>query len=143
MLNLKAVIPEQLAVVAQPSKAELATFVNEGFKTLINNRPDHESPDQPTASEMRAAAKEHGLHYVHIPVTAGSIRREDVDAFRKALESEPTPVVAHCGSGKRSYLLWAAGEVLYNNQSDRDLVEQAKEIGLDASDLPRVVEQVR
>ncbi|EEK09667.1 hypothetical protein STRSA0001_1019 [Streptococcus salivarius SK126] len=29
----------------------------QGFKTIINNRPDGEAPDQPTSAEIEAAAK--------------------------------------------------------------------------------------
>lgn len=143
MLNVHVVTPGQLSVAAQPAETDLPSLRREGFKTLIGNRPDNENPNQPAVSDIRAAAEECGLRFVYIPVTAESISRQDVDAFNTALENEPTPAVAHCGSGRRSFILWAAGQVIYNGRSEVELIQQAKDIGLDVSDLPQIVERIR
>lgn len=142
MLELKTVIPSQLSVGGQPQPEDLATFAEQGYKTVINNRPDSEAADQPSADEMRSAAEKNGMAYVHIPVSLDSISRADVDAFYQALKNKPAPIVAHCGTGKRSYLLWAAGEALHQNRSADELVEQGKNIGLDANELPRLIKKV-
>ena len=51
-----------------------------------------------------------GLAYVHIPVVIGAIGTADVAAFDTAIRESPNPIVAHCRTGTRSYLLWAAGQ---------------------------------
>lgn len=143
MLELKTVVPGQLALMAQPSPKDLASLADHGFKTLISNRPDGEMPGQPTSNEIRDAAEEHGLRYVYVPVTLNNITRQDVDAFLNALKHEPSPAIAHCGTGKRSYLLWAAGEVLYNEKLEGALIERAEALGLNVQELPQIVEQIR
>lgn len=141
MPAIKTVIPGRFAVTAQPAPADLGSIANEGYRTLIGNRPDNEQKDQPSAAQIDAAAREKGLHYAHLPVTADSISRGQIEKFRNILVDAPQPVLAHCGSGKRSFLLWAAGEVIYGGRSADDLVEHASTLGFDASELPNIVER--
>lgn len=128
MFQVKTIVPGKFAVAGQPAPQDLLTVAEQGYRTLISNRPDSEAESQPSAEVMRASAATHGLDYVHIPVTLGSISRRDIDAFQEAVESAPKPVLAHCGSGKRAFLLWAAGEVLYHNRPADELVEQAASV---------------
>ncbi len=55
----------------------------------------------------RQLAAAHGIAYHHIPITAATLTRADVDAFAATLRDAAEPVVAHCRSGTRSTLLWA------------------------------------
>ena len=141
MLELKTVIPNEFAVAAQPVPEDLDQLAEQGYRTLISNRPDNEKQNQPTAEDMRAAAERQGLNYVHIPVTLGSISRRDIEVFRDSLEKAPAPAVAHCGSGKRAYLLWAAGEVLHQGRDIQELTDKAAGIGIDAKELHQIVQQ--
>ena len=96
------------AVAAQMDASMVADAVAQGFKTIVNNRPDFEGgPDQPPSSSVEAAAKAAGLHYVHIPVVSGAITVEQVQAMRNALQAAPQPVLAFCRSGARSAQLFA------------------------------------
>lgn len=140
MFQVKTVIPGNFAVAAQPTPQDLTILAEQGYKTIINNRPDNEAQNQPKAEDMRTAAAKHGLDYIHIPVTLNTISKSDIDAFRDALQKSPGPAIAHCGSGKRAYLLWAAGEVLYHNRSVEELVGQAAGIDLDAKELHQIVQ---
>lgn len=141
MIELKTVVPGQLTVTAQPMPEDLDPLEKQGYKTLISNRPDNEQEGQPSTEQMRAAAEEHNLTYIHIPVTLDSISRADIDAFYKALQSTESPTIAHCGSGRRSYLLWAAGEVLYHGRAVDELVGQAARIGFDVNELQQIIEK--
>lgn len=64
-------VTDQLSVAPQISTADLAQAAAQGFKLVINNRPDGEDPSQPSSAEIEAAAKAAGLAYVHIPVRGG------------------------------------------------------------------------
>jgi uncharacterized protein (TIGR01244 family) len=141
MLNVKTVVPGEFAITAQPGPEDLRELTQQGYKTLINNRPDNEGQNQPSAREMRAAAAEHGLNYAHIPVSLDSISRREIDNFHQTIEQSPSPAVAHCGTGKRSYLLWAAGEVLHRGRSTEELVDRAVGIGIDAKELPQIIQR--
>src|SRR5690242_5592171 len=105
-------ISANVAVAPQIAKADIAEIAQLGYGALINNRPDGEEPGQLSSAESRAEAERCGLAYFHIPVLTPSISAADVAAYAKAVESSSTPVVAHCRSGTRSYLLWAAGQAL-------------------------------
>lgn len=141
MPAIKTVVPGQFAITAQPAAEDLGSIASEGYRTVIGNRPDNEEQGQPSAAQINAAAREQGLHYAHLPVTTGTISRDQVEAFRKTLADSPQPVVAHCGSGKRSFLLWAAGEVIYGGRSVDELLEHASAVGIDASELPTIAER--
>src|SRR5947207_8606071 len=86
---------------------DIEALADAGVKTIINNRPDGEDPGQLDAAEARRTAEARGIAYHHIPVTAASLSRADVDAFGAVLAAAPKPIVAHCRSGTRSSLLWA------------------------------------
>ena len=99
-------IDEHYAVAPQLAPEHMRQLAEVGFRTVVNNRPDFEDPTQPTAVEMEHAAREAGLHYLHIPV--GGAHAADISAqtLRDALAEVPTPVLAFCRSGARSQMLY-------------------------------------
>ena len=125
-----------LAIAAQPEPSDIAGLAETGFKTLINNRPDGEEPAQMPMAVGRDKAKRHGLAYVYIPVTSSTITTADVAAFERALEASPKPIVAHCRSGTRTYLLWATGQALGGKADPAKLVADAAAKGYDIKSLP-------
>ena len=108
-----------------------------GVRTIINNRPDGEDPGQLPAADARQLAEAHGLAYHHIPVTAATLSRADVDAFAAALKAAEQPVVVHCRSGTRSTLLWALAR-LRDGADPAALINEAARHGIDIAALPAV-----
>ena len=96
-----------VSVAGGLDRADIDALAGAGVCTIINNRPDGEDPGQLPAAEARRIAETHGIAYHHIPITAATLSRADVDAFAAVLRDAPAPVVAHCRSGTRSALLWA------------------------------------
>jgi len=94
------VLPDQLDFIAAA-----------GFKTIINNRPDGEHPDQPLADDIDKLAQKAGLSYAHIPMQPGQLSLDLIDATAKALDALPKPILAHCASGMRSTMLWCFANV--------------------------------
>ena len=106
-IRTQALAPH-FAVAAQMDANMVADAVAQGFKTLVNNRPDGEGgPDQPLSSSVEAAACAAGLHYVYLPVVGGAITPAQVQAMRDAMQTAPQPVLAFCRSGARSAQLYA------------------------------------
>lgn len=93
-------------VAPQLAADDFAAAAAAGIRTVINNRPDGEAPDQLTDAEARALATAAGLAYVHVPVISGGIGPEALAAFAEALETTPGPYLAYCRSGTRSCYLW-------------------------------------
>ena len=107
-------MPRQLdattMVAGQIDPASLPELKAQGVMMVINNRPDHEDPGQPTSAEMETAAAAAGLAYAHVPIARG-MGPSDVEAMRGALASAGDgKVLAYCRSGGRSVLAWAVAK---------------------------------
>jgi len=124
-----------LSAAGKLDAADIEALAASGVRTIINNRPDNEDPGQLPAAEARRLAEAHGIAYHHIPVTAASLSRADVDAFAATLRSAPQPVVAHCRSGTRSTLLWALAR-LREGADPSTLIAEAARHGIDIAALP-------
>jgi sulfide:quinone oxidoreductase len=136
-------INPSLSVAGQISKSDIAELAKSGFAMILNNRPDNEEPGQLTASEAEAEAKRQGLQYRYLPIVTGSITRAQVAEFQKLVLRGPNPVLAHCRSGTRCYLMWAAGRALFDGESALKLVAEAAVKGYDLRVLPALVEKLQ
>jgi uncharacterized protein (TIGR01244 family) len=103
-----------------------------GVTLVINNRPDHESPDQPEGTEIEAAARAAGMAYAAIPVTHAGFSTGQLDAMEKALSEAQGKVLAFCRSGTRSTLLWALTRARAGDNCDK-LSATAAKAGYDLS----------
>ncbi|MBX4862491.1 TIGR01244 family phosphatase [Rhizobium sophorae] len=126
-------ISEKLSVSPQPSIEDIQSLRDQGFKTLINNRPDNEDTSQPNTRAERQQAKQCDLSYAFIPVTADTITEADVRAFQRAVDESDGPVLAHCQTGKRSLNLYLIGEVLDGSISGDKVAEFGRSRGFDTS----------
>jgi uncharacterized protein (TIGR01244 family) len=123
-------------------RADIEALAEAGVRTIINNRPDGEDPGQLPAGEARKLAEAKGIAYHHIPITAASLSRGDVDAFAATLRAAAGPIVAHCRSGTRSTLLWALMR-LRDGADPLGLVAEAARHGIDIAGLPAVAARLR
>jgi len=98
-------ITDQVSVAPQIGAADVADAAAQGFRTIVNNRPDGESFDQPPGAEIAAACAAAGLSYVAIPIDHSGFSLDQVNAMADALRAGP--VLAYCRSGTRSCNLWA------------------------------------
>jgi sulfide:quinone oxidoreductase len=105
-------ITETFTVSPQILAADIAGIAASGFKSVICNRPDGESPDQTPYAVIEAAVRKAGLDWRYIPVVSGAMTRGDVDAMAEALKELPAPVFAYCRSGARCGVLFRAVQAL-------------------------------
>lgn len=131
-----------LSAAGKLDRADIEALAQAGVHTIINNRPDGEDPGQLPAADARRLAESLGISYHHIPVTAVTLSRADVDAFAAALKSASQPVVAHCRSGTRSTLLWALSR-LREGADPFALIGEAAKHGIDIASLPAVASRLR
>jgi uncharacterized protein (TIGR01244 family) len=125
-------ITDRLSVAGQITPADVAEAARQGFRTIVNNRPDGEEPGQPTHEEIQAAAEALGLAYAFVPVR-GMPTPEQVGEERRFLEGAPGPVLAYCRSGNRSIITWAVGEAEAGEKSPDELKGLAAQAGYDLS----------
>jgi len=78
-----------------------------GYRSIISNRPENESEDQPDWLDLKAAAAAKNMDAIQIPIVMGQISDDQVEAFRNALEDLPKPIAVFCRSGTRAALMWA------------------------------------
>jgi len=103
-------LDDKTMVSGQIDPASLPDLAAQGVTLVINNRPDHEDPGQPTSAEVEAAAKACGITYRHVPIARG-MGPSDIEAMRAALkEAGNGKALAFCRSGSRSVLAWAVAK---------------------------------
>ncbi len=128
-------LSKELSVSAQIRVADIAALAAQGYRSVINNRPDGEEPGQPASATLATAATQVGLDYRYVPVIPGQLQDAQVTAFAAALADMPGPVLAFCRTGTRSSTLWA----LQASGSADAILETARVAGYDLSALrPRL-----
>lgn len=102
-------ITAEFAVSGALSPDDFPSIAAMGFRSVISNLPDGESQAHPTSDEAAALARRSGLEYRHIPAVKFDIFSDRVVAgLDDALRELPRPILAHCLSGQRSAIAWAA-----------------------------------
>ena len=118
-----------LSVASQIEIVHVRQIAAQGFRTIINNRPDDEVDNQPRAQELAAEATQYGLIFIDQPVISGKVTIGNAEDFGAELSRVEGPVLAFCRSGTRCTTLWAYNEV---RRVDVDIVLSfAKSIGYD------------
>lgn len=93
-------IPVSLS--GQIQVADVQTLAKQGIKSIVNNRPDFEEPDQPTSDAIAKACKEHGIAYAHIAFASGMMDMQHVQDFADFYNQNPKPMHVFCRTGNRS-----------------------------------------
>lgn len=98
---------DQFGTLGQITPEDVSEIARQGYKSIINNRPDGEAgPSQPLNAEIEMAAKALGLNYAYLPVVSGQITLEQAQEMARLLETLPGPILAFCRSGARSTNLY-------------------------------------
>ncbi len=124
-------LSQTLSVAGQVSPHDLPAIAAAGFRSVICNRPDGESPDQFTHLDLASAASQAGLALAYQPVVSGRVTSQDGQAFADLLDRLPTPTLAYCRSGMRSATLWALSQA--GSQPWPELVQRAARAGFNLS----------
>ena len=125
-------VTDTFSVAPQLQPEEVAQVAAQGFRLLINNRPDGEVAGQPTAAAMATAARAAGLDYLHIPISGGAGPGQ-TEAMHGAIAGASGPVLAFCRSGTRSITVWARGQAQAGDLTSEDLMHIGRQAGYDLS----------
>lgn len=129
-MEIKA-LSSDLSVGAQISAEEVNAVAAAGFRTVINNRPDGEAPDQTDGEKIAQASQELGLDYKYQPVISGGFTLKDVEEFGQLLKEAEKPAFAYCRSGTRCTMLWALSQA--GTLSTDEIIQAASNAGYDIS----------
>ncbi|GGD69881.1 TIGR01244 family sulfur transferase [Croceicoccus mobilis] len=126
-------VDAHFAVAPQLQAGDMTRLADEGFTTIICNRPDGEEPGQPPVADIAEAATAAGLAFYFIPVSGGEFPDNAVSAFREVRQKASGPVLAFCRTGTRSITL----ETLANpdDRSVEDRLSRAAGAGYDLQGL--------
>jgi uncharacterized protein (TIGR01244 family) len=125
-------VTDDFTTAPQISVEDVEEAARQGFRTIINNRPDDEQPGQPTSAEIEAAAQAAGLAYHHLPVVGGPTPQQ-VEATQAILADATKPVLAFCRSGTRSIVTWSLSQAASGAQPRDELVRLGRDAGYDLS----------
>lgn len=109
-------MPNDTVFSPQIQPEHIAQIKAQGFKTIINNRPDHEEPNQPLNADIEKMAKEAGLAYFYQPVVASSISKKDCEDFAEIFNKAEKPIFMFCRSGTRC-------QILFHHTEQMDLLD--------------------
>jgi uncharacterized protein (TIGR01244 family) len=123
-------LSHDFSVAGQLPASAMMEAAIQGYRVVINNRPDDEEPGQPSSSAIAEAAANAGLMYLHIPMGASGLSREMIEATRRAIETATGPVLGFCRSGNRSTILWALARAASGDAPD-ELMATAAGAGYD------------
>jgi uncharacterized protein (TIGR01244 family) len=108
-MNRVVRITPHFAVTGAMQPADFAEAAAQGFRAIVSNLPDGELATHATSEQEAKLAAAAGLGYRHIPVTkAEAFSERVVGGTARALAELEGPVLAHCASGARSAVAWAA-----------------------------------
>ncbi|CTQ44183.1 bifunctional protein tyrosine phosphatase family protein/NAD(P)/FAD-dependent oxidoreductase [Roseibium aggregatum] len=128
-------INSQISVAPQVKPEDMADFAQQGFRSVICNRPDGEGADQPSFEEIEAAAGKLGMEARYLPIVAGKVGDTDAEEFGRLMESLPKPILAYCRTGTRSATLWSLSQAEKLPLSD--ILSRTKAAGYDMAGVVR------
>jgi sulfide:quinone oxidoreductase len=139
-------ITADFAVAGQLQPDDFARAAEAGYRVIINNRPDGEERGQLSAADARHLAETLGLAYLYIPATRHDVFTDGVvDATVTALAEAGGRVLAHCKSGQRSAIAWAAAAA--RERPVEEVLQLLRSAGLDydflRDDLDRQADRAR
>ena len=121
-------------VAPQLVKEDFVALNEQGFKRIINNRPELESEGQPSGKSLQEAAEAMGLEYISNPIDLSKLSQEHVSCQADAL-SKVKKTLAFCRTGTRSSVLW----VLLNNAQGGNYENLSAHVSSKGFDLTRCI----
>jgi len=135
-MKFKQLSPD-LAVSQQIQLEDIPALAQDGFRSIICNRPDGEGPDQPAFNEIEREATRFGMEARYLPAAPDNVTDAHSAAFKQLMAELPKPVLGYCRTGRRSTSMWALSRA--GEESPSRLLEAASQAGYDLGALaPRL-----
>ena len=97
---------ELITISGQITVDDVKSLANQGYKTLVNNRPDGEEPNQPSSDDIAKVAGEYGIEYRHIPFAGGMLGDASCPRICRFYNQSQRPLHIFCRSGNRSSIIY-------------------------------------
>ena len=103
---LSKALTANLSVSGEMSADKFKKLTQQGFKSVIVNRPDNEMGNNITVSQLREIAERQHVSVIYQPTVSGKISQTDIVEFAKYYNELPKPILMVCRSGTRSSSLF-------------------------------------
>ncbi len=134
-------LSDSYAVAPQITPEDVPSLAQNGFRSIMCNRPDGEEFGQPDFAQIEAAAEAAGLEIRWVPIVSGAVTPEALEAFRTALDDMPGPMLAYCRSGTRCAMLWAITQS--GTLPDDEIIAATRAAGYDMAGVVQQMRQMR
>ena len=104
--NLSRALTATVSVTGQMTLDKFEQLIQQGFKSVIVNRPDQESGNAVTVSQLRSIAEKSQVSVIYQPVVSGHISQANIEEFARYYNELPKPILMVCRSGTRSAALF-------------------------------------
>jgi len=139
-------LSESFYIAPQIHQTDFAALKEAGITLVINNRPDAEEFGILAVSDAEAAASEHGIKYLHLPMANGQPLPDnvipDMQAALKEQEENDGKTLAHCRSGTRSSFLWGVIQIIEGKMNTDDVIQTAMQAGINLGGFAPVLQQL-
>ncbi len=121
----------QLSFSGAPAASDFATLHQQGYRLIVNNRPDEEPGEYLSHQQEKTLAEGMGIDYVYLPYTFDTLTWETVYTFHY-LVRRGKKTLAHCRSGARSACLALLHALREGRIDEARFRSQCEEYGADA-----------
>ncbi|MFK8011811.1 MAG: TIGR01244 family sulfur transferase [Marinicellaceae bacterium] len=128
-------ITKKISVSPQIKITDIVKLKENGFKSIICNRPDGEDTDQPNHKEIESEAIINGIEFRYQPVINTHVSEKDISEFKNYLNELPSPIFSYCRTGTRSTTLWSFSQA--DTLETTEIISRAKAAGYDMSGVVR------
>jgi sulfide:quinone oxidoreductase len=90
-------LSDNYSVTMQIDPEDVESFAQEGFTTIVCNRPDGEELGQPTSDSVREACERNGIAFHMIPMQGSAVSPGTLQQFLDVIRNADGPVL---GSGR-------------------------------------------
>lgn len=132
MSEFRYVTPD-FSVAGQLAPDDVRRAAEEGYKTIVVNRPEGEEPGQPKVADIKALAEAAGLEFRSIPFSGLPPSPAIVAETAAMLDEAKGPVLAYCRTGRRSITAWGLAQALAGNRRPDEIIALAEKAGYDLS----------
>lgn len=102
-------ITPHFAVTSEMAPEDFAEAARLGFRAVVSNRPDGEDGATLTGRDEAVYAWRAGMRFAHVPAAKLDLFTDEVvEGMANAVRRLDGPILAHCKSGLRSAIVWAA-----------------------------------
>ncbi|MDR6630655.1 sulfide:quinone oxidoreductase [Acinetobacter lwoffii] len=104
--DLSRALTSTVSVTGQMTPSKFEQLIQQGFKSVIINRPDQETGNAVTVSQLRSIAEKSQVSVIYQPVVSGQLSQANIEEFARYYNELPKPILMVCRSGTRSAALF-------------------------------------